>query len=316
MQTMTCNSAQEFISYFYGHPNFRTHNEYSANYYGMNGHIFRGQADADKFKLEPAAFRENNRLSEYTLQTAGTPNAVVPPSERYRWLGWQLLAELRAAFRFLEEADKLGLPTPIDYTLVNEYSDSITKLMDGKTSSLFEDVFPDERFLNGVALVQHHGVPTRLMDWSESPFVAAYFAAFSASSLVDEVDRVKSQRLVVYALRSDSIEKKHEKDIRLVHVPRHANNFLRAQKAMFVHMPSANSYWLKNGKWPTLDQIVSTSIGEKYLLRVTVPSTEADEILRLLFDMDITTHSLMPTLDNAAKAAVYKLKLFRSWNSS
>lgn len=311
MQTMTCNSAQEFISYFYGHQNFKTHNEYSANYYGLNGHIFRGQADADKFKLEPSAFRENNRLSAYTLQVAGSSDAVVSTSERYRWLGSQLHTELRAAHIFLEEADRLGLPTPIDYTLVKEYSDSITKLMNGEKSSLSEDVFPDERFLNGVALVQHHGVPTRLMDWSESPFVAAYFAAFSASSLVDEVDRVKSQRLVIYALRSDFIEKKHEKDIRLVHVPRHANNFLRAQKALFVHMPSANSYWLKNGKWPTLDEIVSASIGEKYLTRVTVPTTEADEVLRLLFDMDITTHSLMPTLDNTAKAAVYKMKLYR-----
>lgn len=310
MQTMTCNSAQEFISYFHSHQNFRTHSEYSANYYGRNGYIFRGQADADKFKLEPSAFRENNRLSAYTLQVAGPPDAVDSPSERYQWLGWQLHAELRAAFRFLEEADRLGLPTPIDYTLVNEYSDSISELMKGEKSSLYQDVFPDESFLNGIALVQHHGVPTRLMDWSESPFVAAYFAAFAASCLVDEVDRVKSQRLVVYALRSDFIEKKHEKDIKLVHVPRHANKFLRAQMAMFVHMPSANSYWLTNGKWPTLDEIVSSSIGEKHLMCVTVPTTEADAILRLLFDMDITTHSLMPTLGNAAKAAMYKMKLF------
>lgn len=42
-----------------------------------------------------------------------------------------------------------------------------------------------------------------------------------------------------------------------------------------------------------------------------VPTTEADEILQLLFDMDITTHSLMPTLDNAAQATKYKIKLFR-----
>jgi hypothetical protein len=311
MKTTTCNTAEEFISYFQSQPSFKTHNEYSANFYGLNGHIFRGQADADKFKLEPSAFREDNRLSEYTLQTVDRPDATVSPSERYSWLGGQLHAELRAAFIFLEEADRLGLPTPIDYTLVNEYYDSISKLKESAKSLLHEDVFPAEKFLNGIALVQHHGVPTRLMDWSESPFVAAYFAAFAASCLVDEVDRVESQRLAVYVLRSDFIKKEHEKDIRLVHVPRHANNFLRAQKALFVHMPLANSYWLRNGKWPTLDEVVSASIGGNHLMCVTVPATEADAILRILFDMGITTHSLMPTLGNAAQAAMYKMKLFR-----
>ena len=38
-----------------------------------------------------------------------------------------------------------------------------------------------ENYFEWVALAQHHGVPTRLLDWSTSPLVAAFFAAGSDS---------------------------------------------------------------------------------------------------------------------------------------
>jgi hypothetical protein len=115
----SCETADEFIDYFRQHRWLRTTHEYSAYYMGLNGFIFRGQSDSE-WRLTPSAFREN-ALRDYTPQTAC---ALQPGRKDLRgWLGWQLHAELRAVFLFLETADRLGIPTPIDYSTLKDHTE-------------------------------------------------------------------------------------------------------------------------------------------------------------------------------------------------
>lgn len=61
--------------------------------------------------------------------------------------------------------------------------------------------WPDIDALEIMALAQHSGLPTRLLDWTYNPYVAAHFAAFSLIGQKSDND----QKIAVWSLNKTSI---------------------------------------------------------------------------------------------------------------
>ncbi len=187
--------------------------------------------------------------------------------------------------------------------------------------------FPPGILLSNFAIAQHHGVPTRLLDWSGAPFVSAYFAAESAMLEMSRLEgpparKVRGHsRLAVWALlRSDAMTwgadawttrmglsgEDLPATFRFVEAPLDSNDRLKAQAGLFtaVHTktvvpafpaPRTNA---ANEDVAPLERVVGYAHGlavqkfgqalsRPWLRKITLPWTEAPELLRLLSRMNI-----------------------------
>lgn len=231
--------------------------------------------------------------------------------------GWAFRGEREASWDLLSTLSRRLMQYCPDRTLWPEREARGMRIFRRKAHNYLPDPHALEDGLRCLALMQHHGAPTRLLDFTKSPFVATFFALeaargeaavfaldtprvwstppiFDASLTRELIDPRNDERFARYFAPN-------EVPVLWVGEPAEMDRRLVSQSGVFV-VPGVLHL--------TLDQLLAGYVADGSLLvKIVLPPSLRDDAMRMLYRMNITYATLFPDLDGLARSIGYEVEV-------
>lgn len=238
--------------------------------------VFRGHADS-RWLLLPSENRRASLAPYFGTKYRGVDPYCTPDP-----------ADLGAlAVRFVHALNRAGYPVPgVGRFTIEEIAE---KVKAGRPSAHVHEL---------IALAQHHGLPTYMLDWSRHSNVAAYFAASETVHLPGEL----TGEIEVWALNSEvgaewlshgSIGGDRVR-LHLSAPPRVGNANLHAQSGLFTYGIYPAAAGLRTADEMARAMALVNKVPFPVMHRLRLPQSQAGAVLRLLSFEPVTGGTLFP----------------------
>ncbi|MBC3420693.1 FRG domain-containing protein [Pseudomonas sp. RW3S2] len=262
---------------------------------GAEDLIYRGQSDA-RWPLVPSILRPRQHPPIFSKP------GLVDATE-------MVFYEIMMLNEYARHCDAIGIAVP------NDSPGFRRDVIEAQTADRYfknPSLWPNPEVLDLMAMAQHHGVPTRLLDWTTKPFTSLYFAASSA--LANNDTWIPEQRLAIWAINRAKLGL-HPK-IKLHTSPGVISKHLAAQGGLFTvhpHSGSRRSAFEVHGLESYFEDLPPS------LFKLTLPVFEAGRLLTLCCRAGFSGAEIYPTPDGAGKAVIDGLNIEGAryrWNTT
>lgn len=309
--------------------------------------IYRGQGDA-LWGLVPSAFRASpdgslGSREFWKISSAARSNWKPKTSEQISRPGnpagtaWRI-AELELISTFYRHAEHAGLLLPpvsqeVHRELLFRKPGALSaavwqsNLVDPNPRNQRRLEWPVTELLPVMALAQHYGLPTRLLDWSWSPFVAAYFAASGHIASPETVNSKAGKYISVWATVSDQLgtpisdERTHgqvpgdkAKKLFMIQTPSAQNPNLKLQRGVFTLFIDEVASQRTAGSDNVSPTVLSPQNewcpqDKPQFFKLLLPVEKAPELVRRLVSLGYNRNRLIDGFQGAAESVLEEANL-------
>lgn len=240
-------------------------------------------------------------------------------------------------FAFRGQADAgWGLRSTLERTLGNKWSAETARLFENYSLDVFKSKYhiysgsehiPNSKFA-WLSVMQHYGVPTRLIDFTTSPYIALYFA-------LETYDPLSNQDFAIYAMDYTAIMEES-----LKYIKKCDNKFLETRSTLqgkqdlifddvvdryaydiaWITEPielnaridrQAGTFLISGNLEKTIESIVNSALyNSSTKLKITIPSHLYEGVYVALRKMSINSKSIYGDLAGLAKSIRMELNVY------
>ena len=231
--------------------------------------------------------------------------------------GWAFRGERAPDWDLFSSLSRRLMQYAPDENLWRPREERAMRIFRRKAHNYLGDPRVTEDDLRTLAMMQHHGAPTRLLDFTKSPYVATFFALEGATEEA-ALFALDTPRLWGLAPRFDTTLTRERID------PRLPGNFDRyfapnTMPLLWVGEPAEMDRRLiaQSGLFvvPGVLHLTMERILEHYdpsgdlLMKIVLPASLREQAMRALYRMNITHATLFPDLDGLARSMAYELEV-------